>query len=135
MVQWHETRAAQFGLRIGGLAVLSAAWATGVRLYAQVHSHPPASASFGELVWCTLLVVLLVAGNALLFVGPGLWKQVEIPARWSAALIEPRQFDVLLERQSRNLGDFSAIKLERACPIGQQRDPIRDTRPSRSQHG
>ncbi|WP_404477375.1 hypothetical protein [Novosphingobium sp. BL-52-GroH] len=96
MVRWYETLAARVGLRIGGLAVLSAAWLAASRLYAQVHSHPPAAAGWSELGLCTLLVALAVVGSALFIVGPGLWKQVEIPSRWSAALVEPRQFDILL---------------------------------------
>lgn len=97
MAHWHETRAAQGGLRIAGAAVLTAAWATGSALYTHVHAHPPGAASLGELGLCALLVVSLVVGNALLFVGPGLWRRVEIP-RWNAALIEPRHFDTLLHR-------------------------------------
>lgn len=96
MVRWHETLAARFGLRIGGLAVLSAAWLAASTLHAQVHSHPPAAEGWYDLGLCTLLVVLAVVGSALLIVGPGLWKRVEIPSQWSAALVEPRQFDVLL---------------------------------------
>lgn len=98
MVRWHETLAARLGLRIGGIAVLSAAWFVGRVLYARVHSHPPAPAGWGELGLCAVLVVSLLIGNALLFVGAGLWRTVEIPGRWRAALIEPRQFDVLLYR-------------------------------------
>ena len=97
MVRWHETLAAQFGLRTGGLAILSLAWVTGRALYDRVHVHPPSQATPAELGLCAVLVLLLVIGNALLFVGPGLWKHVAVPGRWSAALVEPRQFDVLLE--------------------------------------
>ncbi|WP_232493290.1 hypothetical protein [Novosphingobium kaempferiae] len=98
MVRWHETLAAQLGLRFGGLAILSLAWLAGSALYGRVHAHPPAQASLTELALCAVFVLLLVIGNALLFVGPGLWKQVPLPGHWSGALIEPRQFDVLLHR-------------------------------------
>jgi hypothetical protein len=86
MVRWHETRAAGVALRLGGAGLLAIAWLTGTALYARVHAHPPAPASMGELGLCTVLVLLLVAGAALLVVGPGLWRQVELPAAWSAAL-------------------------------------------------
>lgn len=99
MSRWHETLAAGIGLRLGGVAILSAAWLTGSALYARVHMHPPAPASPAELALCALLVLLLVTGNALLFVGPGLWKQVEIPARWSAVLTGPREFDIFHDPQ------------------------------------
>jgi hypothetical protein len=87
---------------MGGLVVLSFAWGTASTLIAQVRSHPPAAASLAELGLCALLVVSLLVGNALLMLGPGLWKRVAIPARWGAALIETRQFDVLLYRDERN---------------------------------
>jgi len=98
MVRWHETLAARIGLRFGGIAILSLAWLVGSTLYGRVHAHLPAQASLTELALCAIFLLLVVTGNALLFVGPGLWKQVPLPGRWSGALIEPRQFDVLLYR-------------------------------------
>lgn len=95
MKRWHETVAARIGLRVGGLAVLSLAWVVGCDLYAQVHAHPPAPASMAELGRCAVLVLLLIAGNALLFVGAGLWRTVPLPGKWSAARIDPRDFDLL----------------------------------------
>ncbi|WP_334184008.1 hypothetical protein [Novosphingobium sp.] len=94
MAEWHETLAARLGLRLGGGALLSAAWFVGSLLYKSVHAHPPRAASLGELGLCALLVLLLVTGNALLFVGPGLWREVAIPARWSAVLVAPREVEV-----------------------------------------
>jgi hypothetical protein len=87
MKTWHETLAAQFGLRIGGLAVLALAWVTGAALYAQVHAHPPAPAHLHELGLCAVLVLLLIVGGCLAVVGPGLWRRVEIPRRWTLAPI------------------------------------------------
>lgn len=95
MKHWHETLAAQLGLRAGGLAVLSLAWLTGGGLYHRIHAHASAPATIGELGLCLLFVLLGLVGNALFFVGPGLWKQVPVPGRWSAALVEPRQFELL----------------------------------------
>lgn len=104
MVRWHETLAAQIGLRAGGLAILSLAWMVGHALYDRVHAHPPSPASAAELGLCAIFVVLLVIGNALMVVGPGLWKQVSVPGCWSAALVEARKFDVLLYRDTPSAG-------------------------------
>lgn len=87
MKTWHETLMAQVGLRIGGLAVLALAWVTAVRLHAQVHAHPPAPAHLHELGLCAVLVLLLIVGGCLAVVGPGLWRRVEIPRRWTLAPI------------------------------------------------
>ena len=102
MGKWHETLAAQVGLRVGGLSILTGAWITGSTVYGYVHSHPSGDATIGELALCAVLVLLLIIGNALLVVGPGLWKQVEIPGPWNAALMDTGQFDVVpqLDRAS-----------------------------------
>lgn len=84
MIRWHETLAAQMGLRIGGLAVLTLAAMTVRVLYTRVHAHPPAPAGLADLGLCAIVVVLMVVGDALLFAGPALWKQVMVPGRWSA---------------------------------------------------
>jgi hypothetical protein len=94
MAAWHETLAARLLLRLGGGALLSAAWFVGSLLYRSVHAHPPRAATPAELALCALLLLLTVTGNALAFVGEGLWKQVTIPGRWSAGLTEPRLFEL-----------------------------------------
>jgi hypothetical protein len=114
MVKWHETLAAQFALRLAGAVVLSGAWWAGSSLYTRVHAHAPAPASLAELAICAVFVLLLIIGNALLFVGPGLWKQIEIPGRWSAVLIEPRQFDVLLNEQASTETKFERVTTKAA---------------------
>jgi hypothetical protein len=96
--RWHETLIARIALRLAGLGVLSLAWITGSDLYARVHAHPPAPASLSELALCAVLVLLLIVGNALVFVGAGLWKTVPLPANWSAARIDVRDFEVALFR-------------------------------------
>lgn len=95
MARWHQTFSAQIGLRFGGTAVLSLAWVTGSILYAKVHSHAPQEASLGELGLCAMLVVLGIVGSALLCVGPRLWKQVELPERRKATLVETYEFHPL----------------------------------------
>lgn len=113
MVKWHETWAAQIGLRIGGAAVLGMAYWIGSALYARVHVHAPQQASAAELGLCLILVLLLVVGNALFFVGPGLWKQVEIPARWHAALTESREFEIFAYRDPVRSGGILAVERNR----------------------
>ncbi|MBO9724800.1 MAG: hypothetical protein J7530_10520 [Novosphingobium sp.] len=99
MATWHETLAARLLLRLGGGTLLSAAWFVGSRLYSSVHAHPPRAATPAELGLCALLLLLLVTGNALLFVGAGLWQQVAVPGRWSAGLIEPRLFELFRQEE------------------------------------
>lgn len=107
MVIWHQTFAAQIGLRALGAGILYGATLVGSTLYTQIHSHSPREASLTELAFCALFVLLLVIGNALLFVGPGLWKEVEIPGRWSAVLIEPKPFDLFLDAEvSKAVGTY-----------------------------
>lgn len=98
MRRWHETVWARIGLRLAGLLMLGSAWAIARAIYGQVHAGPSAAASLGELAECAVLVIMLIVGNALLMMGAGLWKQVEIPSRWSAAQSEARQFEMLLAR-------------------------------------
>lgn len=105
MVVWHETLLARYCLRLGGAGTLAGAWFTGSTLFAQVHAHPPRSASLGELGLCAVLVTLLLIGNALLFFGSTLFRQVEIPNRWQAALIGTREFEVLLFREDQPSAD------------------------------
>ncbi len=100
MVRWHETLAARVGLRAAGLAGLCAAWGVAGTLYARVHSHPPAQASLEELGLSTVLVLLLIVSNALLFAGAGLWKVVPVPGRRVTARTEPPVFEPLTGRET-----------------------------------
>ncbi|KQM13393.1 hypothetical protein [Novosphingobium sp. Leaf2] len=99
MRKWYETLWARIGLRLTGLVILGAAWFTGKAAYVQVHSRASGPARLGDLALCAAVVALLIVGNALLTMGAGLWKQVEIPSRWSAVQVEARQFEVLLSRK------------------------------------
>ena len=82
MTKWHETRAANLGLRAGGICLLAIGWS----IVARLHPVPPGAAARDA----TSLVMLLAgiaflcgsAGSALLFVGPGLWDSVEVSERW-----------------------------------------------------
>lgn len=82
MKKWHETRAANLGLRAGGLVLLAVCWSIAARL------HPvPTGASARDAMSLLMLLSGIAflcgsAGSALLFVGPGLWETVEVSERW-----------------------------------------------------
>ncbi|MFK4874522.1 hypothetical protein [Novosphingobium sp. ZW T3_23] len=82
MIKWHERPVARLCLRLSGAVALWRAWLFVSALYVEVHAHPPRPASLGELGACAAVVTLVLVGNALLFVGPALFRQVEIPRRW-----------------------------------------------------
>lgn len=82
VIDWHQTLAARVGLRLGGMAVLSLAWVAAAQLYAEVHAQPARAATPGELGLCAAVVCAMLAGNALLVIGPGLWARVCVPGRW-----------------------------------------------------
>lgn len=89
MSKWHETRKANVGLRLGGLTLLCIGSLIGCALYQQVHAHVPRQAGGEELVLCALLVASALVGNALLFLGPTLWKQIEVPGRHAFSIPDP----------------------------------------------
>lgn len=82
MKKWHETCAANLGLRAGGLVLLAVCWSIAARL------HPvPTGASARDAMSLLMLLSGIAflcgsAGSALLFVGPGLWETVEVSERW-----------------------------------------------------
>ncbi|WP_202408400.1 hypothetical protein [Novosphingobium silvae] len=93
MVNWHEKIAARIGLRLAGAVVLWTAWLSLTRLHALVHSHSPREPSSRELVLCSVVMLLLVLGNALLVFGSGLWKEVELPIRRGLSRAGEEQLD------------------------------------------
>lgn len=82
MKKWHETVAANFGLRAGGLVLLAVCWAIAARL----HPVPPGATARDAMSLLMLLSAMAFlcgsAGSALLFAGPGLWETVEVSERW-----------------------------------------------------
>ncbi len=82
MTKWHESAAANFGLRAAGLALLAVAWLVAVRLHQMSHTISPRDATPLVILLSAILFLCASAGGALLFVGPGLWETVEISERW-----------------------------------------------------
>jgi len=93
MGKWHQSRVADLALRSAGLCSLTLGWFIGLGLYHDVHAHRLHQASLGELGRCAILVVSVLAGNALLLVGARLWKQIEVPGRRSFRLPDGASFD------------------------------------------
>lgn len=82
MTKWHESAAANIGLRATGLALLAAAWLLAVRLHHMSQTISPRDATSPMLWLSAILFLCASAGSALLFVGPALWETVEISERW-----------------------------------------------------
>lgn len=83
MKQWHESPAANIGLRSGGIALIAVGWLVAVRLH-HIALATPARDHNSSLMLLLAAIVFLCgsAGSALLFVGPGLWESVEVSERW-----------------------------------------------------
>ncbi|QCB55483.1 hypothetical protein E5675_14310 [Sphingopyxis sp. PAMC25046] len=82
MTKWHESAAANFGLRATGLSLLAVAWLVAVRLHQMFHTISPRDATPLVMLLSAILFLCASAGSALSFVGPGLWEPVEISERW-----------------------------------------------------
>ncbi len=82
MKKWHETLAANLGLRAGGLALLMAGCAVVVRLHQMALTTAPRDATSLMMVLSAIAFMCGSAGTALLFIGPGLWETVEVSERW-----------------------------------------------------
>lgn len=82
MNKWHENRAADIGLRVGGAALLGIVWLLALRLHHMAHTIGPREASSLMFLLSGATFLCASAGSALLFVGGGLWESVEVSARW-----------------------------------------------------
>ncbi|HEX2814074.1 MAG TPA: hypothetical protein VHO04_15460 [Sphingopyxis sp.] len=82
MRKWHETHAADLGLRTGGLALLAIGWPVAVRLNDLALATSARDATFFMMLLAAAVFLCGSAGSALLFVGPGLWETVEVSERW-----------------------------------------------------
>ena len=82
MKKWHETRAANLGLRAGGLALLVLGASLAVRLHDWALAPQVREAASLTMLLSAAVFLCGSAGSALLVVGPGLWESVEVSERW-----------------------------------------------------
>ncbi len=82
MKKWHETLAANLGLRAGGVALLVLGWSVALRLHQMALATSPRETTSFMMLLSAIVFLCGSAGSALLFVGPGLWETVEVSERW-----------------------------------------------------
>ena len=82
MKKWHETLAANLGLRAGGVALLVLGWSVALRLHQMALAASPRETTSFMMLLSAIVFLCGSAGSALLFVGPGLWETVEVSERW-----------------------------------------------------
>lgn len=82
MTKWHETLAANLGLRSGGLVLLLLGSLAALRLHQIALTTSPRDATAFMMLLAAIAFLCGSAGSALLFVGPGLWDSVEVSERW-----------------------------------------------------
>ena len=71
--------AAEFVLRIIGLALLGGCYKLGLLAHWTVNTPPPHQATLGEFVICTSIIFTLTSGLSLTLLGLGLFQEVPIP--------------------------------------------------------
>jgi hypothetical protein len=82
MKKWHQSFAANIGLRAVGIALLGIGWLLAVRLHHMAQTIGPRETSALMILLSAATFLCASAGSALLFVGPGLWETVEVSERW-----------------------------------------------------
>ncbi|WP_156416979.1 hypothetical protein [Sphingopyxis sp. H050] len=82
MKNWHQTLAANVGLRAGGMLLLGFGWAVAMRLHHMALGAPVREAAPLTLALSAATFLCGSAGSALLLIGPGLWETVEVSERW-----------------------------------------------------
>lgn len=82
MKQWHESLAANLGLRAAGIGLLVTGWSIGVRLHQIALGVSARDPSSLMMLLAAIVFICGSAGSALLFVGPGLWETIEVSGRW-----------------------------------------------------
>lgn len=82
MTKWHETFAANLGLRVGGLALLLIGASAAARLHHIALATAACDATSFMMLLSAIVFLCGSAGSALLFVGPGLWEKVPVSERW-----------------------------------------------------
>lgn len=82
MKRWHETLAANLGLRIGGVVLFVIGWSVAVRLHGLTQTTTVRDATSFMILLAATIFICGSTGSLLLFVGPGLWEPVEVSERW-----------------------------------------------------
>lgn len=82
MKKWHETRAANIGLRALGIVLVGIGWLFALRLHHMALITGPRDPGALMIILSAATFLSASAGSALLFVGPGLWETVEVSVRW-----------------------------------------------------
>jgi hypothetical protein len=82
MKKWHETRAANIGLRALGIVLVGIGWLFALRLHHMAPITGPRDPGALMIILSAATFLGASAGSALLFVGPGLWETVEVSERW-----------------------------------------------------
>lgn len=100
MKKWHETLAADLGLRVGGLALLVLGWSVAVRLHQMALTASARDATSLMMLLSAIVFLCGSAGSALLFVGPGLWETVEVSERWRRLPMNDFEAPTIVERDS-----------------------------------
>lgn len=100
MKKWHETLAANVGLRVGGLALLAISWSVAARMHQMALTTSARDATSFMMLLAAIVFICGSAGSALLFVGPGLWETVEVSERWRRLPTSDFVSPTILERDS-----------------------------------
>lgn len=105
MKKWHETLAANIGLRTLGIVLFGIGWLLALRLHHMALTTGPRDAGALMMLLSAATFLSASAGSALLFVGPGLWETVEVSMRWRR--LPPTASDVpfSFERDADSLAD------------------------------
>jgi hypothetical protein len=82
MKKWHETLAANLGLRLGGIMLFVIGWSAADRLHGIALTTSARDATSSMIMLAAIIFICGSVGSALLFVGPGLWDSVEVSERW-----------------------------------------------------
>ncbi|WP_176590812.1 hypothetical protein [Sphingobium sp. EM0848] len=98
MTQWYEKLGAQIGLRVAGLGLLVSAGFECIWLRKIVMANPAADMTGGEFLLAALMFISASAGAALTILGGGLWKPVQLSARWTDGLVAPAPRELEVSR-------------------------------------
>lgn len=82
MKSWHQTLAANVGLRIGGVLMLGVGWVVTARLHHLALRMPLNDTASMRMLLAAAAFICWSAGSLLLLVGPKLWEPVDVSERW-----------------------------------------------------